>query len=96
MEIQHGPDLAEAVEAVSKLFNIGGRHYKRTPRGYDPEHPLSAFLLHNGLTAWTEGSIPEVLHSAALVDHCYKTFLGMAPLHRWLLEMAARARAARF
>jgi len=92
---KRGPDLAEAVKPVSKLYNIGGLHYKRTPRGYGPDHPLAAFLLFNGLTAWTEGPIPEILHSAALVGHCYKVFQGMAPLHRWLLKMAARARATR-
>jgi uncharacterized protein (TIGR02453 family) len=92
---EHGPDLAEAVQSVSKHLDIGGRHYKRTPRGYDPEHPLTEFLLHNGLTAWTEGQIPEELYSDALLDHCFGVFEQMVPLHNWLLKMVARARAAR-
>lgn len=92
---KRGPDLAEAVKPVSKLLNIGGRHYKRTPRGYDPDHPLADFLIFNGLTAWIEGLIPGALHSGALVDYCLKNYEGMVPLHRWLLKMAARTQAAK-
>ena len=92
---KHGPDLEEAVQTVSQHLNIGGRYYKRTPRGYDPDHPLADFLLHSGLTAWTEGPIPAALHSDRIVDHCFNIFKNMAPLHRWLLKMAARARTGR-
>jgi uncharacterized protein (TIGR02453 family) len=92
---KRGPDLTEALKKVPKRFNIGGLHYKRTPRGYDPDHRLAELLLYNGLTAWTEGPIPEALNSAALIDHCYEIFRSMVPLHRWLLKMAARARTAR-
>jgi uncharacterized protein (TIGR02453 family) len=91
----HGPDLDEAVASVSKQLGIGGKHYKRTPRGYDPGHPLADFLLFNGLTAWIEGPVPQAVFSAALVDHCFNVFKGMVPLHRWLLKMAARSHAAR-
>jgi uncharacterized protein (TIGR02453 family) len=91
---KHGPDLAEAVDTVSKRLNIGGRHYKRTPRGYDPDHPLAELLLHNGLTAWTEGPIPEALHGPGIINHCFDVFRKMVPIHKWLLNMAARARAA--
>ncbi len=91
----HGPDLAEAVESVLQKLHIGGRHYKRTPRGYDPEHPLAQLLLHNGLTAWTEGPVPEALYSTDIVDSCFDTFRKMVPIHRWLLKMAARTKATR-
>ncbi len=91
----HGPELDEAVACVAERFNIGGRYFKRTPRGYDPGHPLADFLLNNGLTGWVEEPIPEALYSGALLDHCLKIFEGMVPLHRWLLKMAAQAHAAR-
>jgi uncharacterized protein (TIGR02453 family) len=91
---KHGMKLAGAVSKVSKSLDIGGRHYKRVPAGYDPDHPFAQFLLFNGLTAWTETKIPETLYSAEIVDHCFEVFRKMMPLHEWLKEMAARSRAA--
>jgi len=92
---KHGPELDEAVGSIPKRLNIGGRIYKRTPRGYDPEHPLSDFLLFNGLTAWTEGPIPETLYGPEIIDHCFKVFREMLPIHTWLRGMSGRARGAR-
>jgi uncharacterized protein (TIGR02453 family) len=92
---EHGPDLAEAVESVSKHLNIGGRHYKKIPRGYDPEHPFAEFLLFNGLTAWTEGPVPAVLHGPGVVDYCFKLYRQLVPIHRWLKGLAARTRAGK-
>ena len=92
---RHGPKVAGAVSKVSKSLNIGGHHYKKVPRGYDPDHPFAQFLLFNGLTAWTEDPVPEVLYSPEIVDHCFNAFRKMVPLHRWLLEMTMRARAVR-
>lgn len=86
----HGRDLAGAVARVSKLFNVGGRHYKKVPRGYDPDHPFAGFLLFNGLTAWVEEPIPPILHTSMIVDHCFRVFEQMVPVHRWLLDMVKR------
>jgi len=90
---QHGMKLAGAVSRVSKTLNIGGRHYKRVPRGFDPDHPFAQFLLFNGLTAWTEGAIPDELYGSRIVDHCFEVFRKMVPMHEWLLGLSARARA---
>ena len=92
---KHGSDLSEAVVSVSKCLKIGGRHYKRTPRGYDSDHLLSDFLLFNGLTVWTEAPIPAALHGAEIIDHCFDVFRKMLPIHTWLRGMAGRARGAR-
>ena len=37
---ESGPALVKAIQEVSlkKGYNLGGKHYKRVPRGYDPEH----------------------------------------------------------
>ena len=91
----HGMKLAAAVSKVSKSLNIGGHHYKRVPRGYDPDHPFAQFLLFNGLTAGTEMKIPKDLHKPEIVDHCFDVFSKMMPVHEWLLGLAARARAER-
>ena len=58
---ESGPALVKAIQEVSlkKGYNLGGKHYKRVPRGYDPEHDNVEFLLYNGLIAGYEQPIPE-------------------------------------
>ena len=89
---KHGMKLASAVSKVSKSLEIGGRHYKRIPRGYDPEHPFAQFLLFNGLTAWTETKIPKELYTPEIIDNCFDVFSKMVPMHEWLKEMTVRTK----
>jgi uncharacterized protein (TIGR02453 family) len=87
----HGPELTDAVNEVEqKGYAIGVRHFKKTPRGYDPAHRNSELLLHNGLTAAFMTRIPDELYSTDIVDYCFRRFSDMAPLHRWLLDMIGR------
>jgi uncharacterized protein (TIGR02453 family) len=83
-------DLMHAIKAVSKKGKLSGKHYKKTPRGFDPDHPNAEYLLYNGLHVMHETKIPNELYSAALVDYCYKWYKDMAPLHQWLVEMSKR------
>jgi Conserved hypothetical protein (DUF2461) len=62
-----------------------GKHYKRIPKGYDPEHKNAELLLHNGMGTMTEYTIPDELYSAELIDWCFARYKEMAPLHKWLL-----------
>jgi uncharacterized protein (TIGR02453 family) len=82
-----GPALVSAIKAVSKKGKIGGKHYKKTPRGFDADHPNAEYLLYNGLHCMTETKIPDELYSEALVDYCFKWYKEMAPLHRWLVDL---------
>jgi uncharacterized protein (TIGR02453 family) len=84
-----GPALVQAVEQVTSQgpYRIGGQHYKRIPRGYDPAHENASFLLYNGLSASSEGPIPPELHSAEFLDYCFERFEDMFPIHRWLVAM---------
>jgi uncharacterized protein (TIGR02453 family) len=85
-----GPALLQAVQA-SGDYPLGGKHYKRTPRGFDPGHARAEWLLHNGLYASTEDLIPEALYSAELVDFCLEHYTNMLPLHLWLHAMMIQA-----
>ncbi|MFH1139289.1 MAG: DUF2461 domain-containing protein [Pseudomonadota bacterium] len=82
---QSGPALVRALEKVrsSGSYVLGGKHYKKTPRGYggaaiDPE-----LLLHNGLYVGTDCP-PREVFSESLVDFCFNHFQNMMPLHEWL------------
>ncbi len=89
---KHGPAL---VNAVTKLmakdgYSIGGRHYKKLPRGYQADGLAGELLLHNGLFAGYEVDIPEELYSAKILDYCFAIFKEMAPIHKWLVNMTER------
>ncbi|MFH1501417.1 MAG: DUF2461 domain-containing protein [Candidatus Eisenbacteria bacterium] len=81
-----GPLLAKAVKAIeSRGYEVGGSHYKRVPRGFDPDHPNAALLKHNGLYAGFETKVPDEFYSGKFVDHCLRHFKKMLPLHEWLV-----------
>jgi uncharacterized protein (TIGR02453 family) len=86
-----GPKLVRATEEVTeKGYPVGGKHYKRVPRGYDPLHKNTEFLLHNGLYAMIEGKIPQEFFSAAIIDYSLAHFQNMLPLHNWLKKVIAK------
>ncbi len=89
---EQGPALSRAVNAVKRRGNyeIGEKHYKKTPRGYDPTHENAEFLLYNGLTAFVSTPIPEELYSRDILDYCLMKFKDMQPIHTWLLHMINR------
>jgi len=84
-----GAALKDAVRSViSKTsYMVGGRRYKRVPRGFDPDHPNAELLLHNGLTVRTECPIPPEFYSEKLPDYCFVRFIEMKPVHQWLVRL---------
>ena len=64
--------------------------YKQIPRGYAKDHPRAELLKKKGLTFGETVSIPEVLHTPAVLDYVYERFERILPLHKWLREMKAR------
>jgi uncharacterized protein (TIGR02453 family) len=84
-----GAELEAALASVrgAGAYEINGEHYKRVPRGFDPDHPRVDLLRYNTLYASSPGIEPAVLSSAGLVDvvmdHCEK----MAPVQRWLVKV---------
>jgi hypothetical protein len=68
------------------VYNIGGKHYKRVPRGYDPEHINVDLLLYNGLTVGVESEFPKAFYTKELVDYCMERYKDMAPVVNWLLN----------
>ena len=90
---EHGPALVKAIKKATKNsdFELGTKHYKKTPRGYDAEHPLAEWLLYNGIGLRYEAPIPQELFTAGFINYCFKQYRKMAPLHDWLCELSQRA-----
>jgi len=87
-----GPALTRAAKSVTKKkgYNIGGKHYKKTPRGYDATEENADFLLFNGLYAMFNAEIPEEIYSTEIIDYCFQKFSDMSPIHRWLVDVIDR------
>jgi uncharacterized protein (TIGR02453 family) len=87
-----GATLQQSIEEITRheKYSIGGKHYKRVPRGYDTNHENVELLLYNGLHAGYEASIPQAFYSADFVDYCFEYYQDFYPLHKWLLDMTER------
>jgi uncharacterized protein (TIGR02453 family) len=80
-----GPELVRAVEAVEAAgAEVGGKHYKRLPAGYEAEGREAELLLHSGLYAGRELPVPSEAHTAAFPDFCAAEYRKLAPLVEWL------------
>ena len=92
---KQGAALVTALAAVraAGISEIGGEHYKRVPRGYDPAHDRADLLRYNGLYAVSPLIPPELLVQPALVTVCFDYCRRMAPLMNWLLALPGRGAA---
>ncbi|MFB0566067.1 MAG: DUF2461 domain-containing protein [Candidatus Aminicenantaceae bacterium] len=88
---EYGEELSGIIDKISKKrgYELGGKHYKRIPSGFDASHPNAELLLHNGLYASYEKDIPEELYSSRLISYCWEKYYPLAPLHRWLVLMSS-------
>ena len=84
-----GSELDSALEAVRETgdYKIGGEHYKKVPRGFDPDHPRADLLKYNAIYASSPQIEPSQLGSPALIDICMDHCENMAPLHRWMVKV---------
>lgn len=80
-----GPALRRAAGKMEKAgYAIHGQHYKRVPRGFDPEHANARYLLHRGLYAGLDTALPDSIHSPKFVTYCMDHYRKLAPLYDWL------------
>lgn len=84
-----GKALVAVIAAVQQAgdYTIVGEHYKRVPRGYDPDHPRAALLRYNSLYAHPPMVSRAQVLTAELVDVCLAHFENMAPIQRWLADV---------
>ena len=89
---KHGPALTAAIKEVTGNGELAldGKHYKKTPRGFDPAHENAEYLLYDGLSVYLSDPIPHDIFSPGIVDYCFDKFRKMLPLHQWLVKMTER------
>jgi len=69
-----------------RIYTVNGKHYKKTPRGYDPTSKYAEYLLYNGIYAWYDGKNLSELDGGSCVNFIYKIFKEVSPLHMWLVN----------
>jgi uncharacterized protein (TIGR02453 family) len=89
---EFGNELVDAIEMVEKAspYNIGVKHYKRIPKGYDANHQNAEYLLYNGMSTSIELNLPEEVFKPEIVDFCYQKFIDMSPVYFWVRDMIKR------
>ena len=81
-----GKELDLIVKRLKKKgFNLGGKKFKKVPRGYDPASPCAEYLLHDGIHVYYEEKDLKKLTNNP-VDYVFRLFKEMQPLHQWLVK----------
>jgi uncharacterized protein (TIGR02453 family) len=84
-----GKELNSSVNKVLKKgnYSIGGKTYKKIPRGYNPDSPYAEFLLYHGFYAYSESQDFSDLINYDVIDFSFKKFKDMLPVHQWLVKI---------
>jgi uncharacterized protein (TIGR02453 family) len=86
---KHNAKLCDSIHKVlaHKEYQLGGKHYKRMPRGYNPDCENAEYLLYNGLYTSVTMPVPNWIHTAEAIDQCTRYFKNMLPVHQWLVSL---------
>ena len=83
-----GPALSRAVAKVEKTgAEVGGRHYKRVPAGYDKDYERADLLLHQGLYAGLELGVPAETRTPKFPRFCAARYRTLRPVLDWLVGL---------
>jgi len=82
-----GKELDSIVKKLKKKgYGIGGKTYKKVPRGFDPEYPYAEYLLYFGIYSYEEKKELTVLTKEDPVKFAFNKFKAMLPIHQWLVK----------
>jgi uncharacterized protein (TIGR02453 family) len=85
---ESGRQLLKAVKKVESdlLYQVGGLHYKRIPKGFSEDQDPRDFLRYNTFYTVFTAPLPPELYSNELIDYCHGHYKKMFPVMKWLLE----------
>ena len=83
-----GKELNEIISKLlkKKNYQLGGKTYKKTPRGFDPNYKYNELLLHSGLYIYYESKDFSELTKKDPVTFSIKVFKEMLPIHNWFVK----------
>ncbi len=86
---EQGRELVKIINKITKnkSYEVGGKFFKKIPKGYPSDLPQSDFLLYNGLYTYYESENINQILSGKAIDLTMKIFKDMLPLHEWLVKI---------
>lgn len=83
-----GKELHTIIKKLTKNknYSLGGKFYKKIPKGYPDNLPQSEYLLHNGLYLYYEDDHSKLIKNDP-VKFTFKVFEEMLPLHQWFVKV---------
>lgn len=84
-----GAALLTAVAAIRNEgdYTLSEPELKKTPRGYDADHPHAGWLKHKGLAVYSPKMSLDIAYTPELVDVVMTHFINMAPVQQWLADI---------
>ena len=80
----HGEALAKILATLRrKGWEIKGDTLKRTPRGFDNDHPRAELLRHRSVYAAKVWEPDDVLHERACLNRVRKAWRELRPFNEW-------------
>ena len=84
---KQGEALERAVQEIEGAgHELGGRHYKRVPAGYEVPPERTSLLLHDGLYAYAELAVPAEAHTSEFPRFCAERWRTLKPVEDWLVR----------
>jgi uncharacterized protein (TIGR02453 family) len=85
---EKGKQLNSIIKKITlkDKYKLGGKYYKKTPKGFDPAYQYNELLLHNGLYLSYENNEFSKSYLQDPVKFSYQIFKELLPIHNWLLE----------
>ncbi len=78
-------ELHQIVRSLEKKgYSIGGKKYKKVPKGYNNDTLYPGYLLYDSLYAWYESDNLKNLAAGKAINVVFKIFREMLPLHKWI------------
>jgi uncharacterized protein (TIGR02453 family) len=88
---ERGEALHRETERLAAAgYELGGKTYKRQPRGYEAPAERAELLLHGGVFGWMRFEpVPDEVFTPAFPRFCAERYRPLAPLVEWLEPIAA-------
>lgn len=66
-------------------YEVGGKHYKKVPKGFDKDYKYADLLLFNGYYLYQNFEVEKLINKN-VVNEVFKKFKEMSPLHNWIVK----------
>lgn len=87
LDSANSKELHQIVRSLEKKgYTVGGKKFKKTPKGYNSNTLYPGYLLYDGIYAWYESNNFKKIEGRKAVNFILKIFKDMLPLHKWLVK----------